>query len=82
MREEGSRILEDQKLKIIMTEASVRTQWVDISKGIGILLVVYGHVQQGLYLCGMHIPEFFLSVEKNIYTVFTCNCSFSFPGFL
>lgn len=30
---------------------TMRESWVDYAKGIGILLVVFGHVNRGLRLC-------------------------------
>lgn len=32
-----------------------RTDWVDYAKGIGIILVVYGHVARGLYTAGLEV---------------------------
>ena len=34
-----------------------RSDWVDYAKGIGIILVVYGHVARGLFNAGMDMPE-------------------------
>ena len=51
-----------------MTPAAERLQWVDVAKGVGILLVVYGHVQQGLYLAGMKVPQCFFYAERIIYS--------------
>lgn len=36
---------------------STRTDWVDIAKAIGIILVVYGHVARGLFNAGIEMPE-------------------------
>ena len=44
-----------------------RLDWVDIAKGIGILLVIYGHVQQGIYLSGMD-ARYFMHAENIIYS--------------
>jgi fucose 4-O-acetylase-like acetyltransferase len=57
-----------------------RSDWADIAKGIGILLVVYGHVQQGLFLSGMKIPEYFFYTEKIIYS-FHMQLFFFISGF-
>lgn len=35
----------------------IRADWVDYAKGIGIILVVYGHVARGLYNAGVALPE-------------------------
>jgi len=43
-----------------MTALAERSQWVDVEKGLGILLVAYGHVQQGLYRAGLNVPVFFM----------------------
>ncbi len=45
-----------------------RENWVDIAKGIGIVLVVYGHVARGLF--NAEIPlnyDFYKSIDKLIY---------------
>lgn len=44
-----------------MNKQSTRIEWVDISKGIGIILVVAGHVfqEQSRYIYWFHIPLFF-----------------------
>jgi len=51
----------------------MRTNWIDVSKGIGILLVYYGHMlerfadlhlessfSQWVYLYSFHMPAFFI----------------------
>ncbi|MGR8998722.1 MAG: acyltransferase family protein [Gammaproteobacteria bacterium] len=44
-------------------------QWVDYAKGIGILLVVYGHVARGLFNSGLVMDEaFFKRVDSVIYS--------------
>lgn len=63
-----------------MTASTERSEWVDIAKGIGILLVVYGHVQQGLYLSGMNVPPSFFYTEKIIYS-FHMQLFFFLSGF-
>lgn len=35
----------------------MRESWVDYAKGIGIILVVFGHVNRGLYSAGIHVSE-------------------------
>jgi fucose 4-O-acetylase-like acetyltransferase len=34
-----------------------RAPWVDYAKGIGIILVVYGHVSRGLFNAGLEMSE-------------------------
>lgn len=36
---------------------NARENWVDYAKGIGIILVVYGHVARGIYNSGIYIPQ-------------------------
>ncbi|WP_019026669.1 acyltransferase family protein [Colwellia piezophila] len=43
-----------------------RTDWVDYAKGIGIILVVYGHVARGLFDAGINIPESFYRLSDSI----------------
>ncbi len=46
-----------------------RTDWVDYAKGIGIILVVYGHVARGVYNAGIYIPEaFYKLADSTIYS--------------
>jgi fucose 4-O-acetylase-like acetyltransferase len=45
-----------------------RSNWVDYGKGIGIILVVYGHLQSSAYHMGIKVPEqFFLLSDSIIY---------------
>ncbi|MDP9705011.1 acyltransferase family protein [Rahnella aceris] len=47
----------------------MREQWVDYAKGIGIILVVIGHVNRGLDSAGIYISEpFFKMFDSIIYT--------------
>lgn len=51
------------------TAPAARDTWVDLAKGIGILLVVYGHVARGLY--NAHIPMdegLYQAVDAAIYS--------------
>jgi len=41
----------------------MRTRWVDIAKGIGIILVVYGHVLRGLHEANLEMSEKFFEVS-------------------
>ena len=46
-----------------------RHAWVDYAKGIGILLVVYGHIARGVYSAGIEFDEqWFKLVDSVIYT--------------
>lgn len=46
-----------------------RTNWVDYTKAIGIILVVYGHVARGLYNAGIDIPEsIYLLADSIVYS--------------
>lgn len=48
---------------------SARTEWVDYAKGIGIILVVYGHVARGVHAAGLPIEEsWFRLVDSVIYS--------------
>jgi fucose 4-O-acetylase-like acetyltransferase len=43
-----------------------RIAWVDYAKGIGILLVVYGHLLSSAYHAGLQIPEHFFALSDSI----------------
>jgi len=43
-----------------------RQNWVDYGKGIGILLVVYGHLLSSGYHAGLNIPEHFFRLSDSI----------------
>lgn len=46
-----------------------RTPWIDIAKGIGILLVVYGHVARGVVSAGLPMdPGVFAAIDRAIYS--------------
>ncbi len=48
---------------------SARTEWVDYAKGIGIVLVVFGHVARGVHTAGLPIDEgLFRLVDSVIYS--------------
>lgn len=48
---------------------SQRNSWADICKGIGIILVVYGHVQRGLFNAGFEMNEHqYKLIDSIIYT--------------
>ncbi|WP_373393578.1 acyltransferase family protein [Raoultella ornithinolytica] len=47
----------------------MRDTWVDYAKALGIILVVTGHVNRGLYSSGIYISkEFFILLDSVIYT--------------
>ncbi len=47
---------------------ATRSDWIDIAKGLGILLVVYGHVARGLFNGGVPMdPWWFTTVDSAIY---------------
>lgn len=43
-----------------------RTDWVDYAKGIGILLVVYGHVARGLFNANIDMPTAFYHMADSV----------------
>jgi len=43
-----------------------RTNWVDYGKGIGIILVVYGHLLSSAYHAGVKVPEHFFALSDSI----------------
>lgn len=45
---------------------SNRDNWVDCAKGIGIILVVYGHVARGLVKAGIEVPVDFYNLTDSI----------------
>lgn len=46
-----------------------RHDWIDVAKGIGILLVVYGHVARGVFSANLGMdPDFFIVVDRFIYS--------------
>ena len=45
---------------------STRTDWVDYAKGIGIFLVVYGHLLSSGYHAGLSIPKHFFELSDSI----------------
>lgn len=44
----------------------MREAWVDYAKGIGIILVVFGHVNRGLYSAGIHLSEPFYQLTDSV----------------
>ncbi|UTW44887.1 acyltransferase [bacterium SCSIO 12696] len=49
-----------------LQENTERQNWVDYAKGIGIILVVYGHVVRGLYSAGIPISERFYQISDSV----------------
>jgi len=45
---------------------NTRTDWVDYAKGIGIILVVYGHLLSSGYHAGLAIPKHFFELSDSI----------------
>lgn len=46
----------------------MRETWVDYAKGIGIILVVFGHANRGLYSSGIYIsPEIYHYLDNVIF---------------
>jgi fucose 4-O-acetylase-like acetyltransferase len=54
-------------MEIEQQQNQQRMDWVDFARGIGILLVVFNHVQHGLYRVGINGPKFLFYVEQVIY---------------
>lgn len=53
----------------VLTGPHPRLEWVDYAKGIGIILVVYGHVLRGIKDAAMGIsPEFFYYSDNIVYS--------------
>lgn len=47
----------------------MRESWVDYAKGIGIILVVFGHVNRGLYSSGIYLSEgIYKTIDNFIYS--------------
>lgn len=52
-----------------MQKEESRHDWIDVAKGIGILLVVYGHVARGVFNANLGMdPDFFFVVDRFIYS--------------
>lgn len=50
----------------ISTNTETRSTWVDYAKGIGIILVVYGHLLSSGYHAGLKIPPGFFALSDSI----------------
>ncbi|HET9912190.1 MAG TPA: acyltransferase [Anaerolineales bacterium] len=50
----------------ISKQAETRADWVDYAKGIGIILVVYGHLLSSAYHAGLNIPSDFFAYSDSI----------------
>nr|WP_276330832.1 acyltransferase family protein [Serratia inhibens] len=44
----------------------MREAWVDYAKGIGIILVVFDHVNRGLYSANIHLSESFYQLTDSV----------------
>ena len=58
-----------------------RLDWIDYAKGIGIILVVYGHVLRGIYNAEMHLSEIFYNVSDSLVYGFHMPLFFFLSGF-
>ena len=58
-----------------------RTDWVDYAKGIGIILVVYGHLLSSGYHAGLRIPDHFFKLSDSIIYGFHMPLFFLLSGF-
>lgn len=55
--------------RAVQPQSGNRYRWVDLAKGIGILLVVYGHIARGIYSAGIEFSErWFKLADSIIYT--------------
>ncbi len=62
-------LLDQSIRKIELDRAGARSLWVDYAKGIGIILVVYGHVAHGIFSAGLNMDKsMFMLVESVIYS--------------
>lgn len=48
------------------SEPKYRDTWADTAKGIGIILVVYGHAARGIYASGFDIPSSFYGIVDSV----------------
>ena len=51
-----------------VTTGGRRIQWIDVARGIGIILVVLGHVERGLVSAHIAVASFWQAVDFGIYT--------------
>jgi fucose 4-O-acetylase-like acetyltransferase len=59
-----------------------RKEWIDYAKGIGIILVVYGHLLSSGYHDGLNIPGHFYELSRNIIYSFHMPLFFLLSGLL
>lgn len=57
-----------------------RKEWVDKAKGIGVLLVVFGHVDSGLYHAGIEMPRDLHGLVKSVIYAFHMPLFFLLSG--
>ena len=63
-------------------EPKSRQPWVDIAKGVGIVLVVFGHVSRGLSNAGFELPQpWFQAIDQLVYS-FHVPLFFAISGWL
>ncbi len=59
---------------------NARTDWVDYAKGIGIILVVYGHLLSSGYHAGLEIPQHFFELSDSMVYTFHMPLFFLLAG--
>jgi fucose 4-O-acetylase-like acetyltransferase len=57
-----------------------RTEWIDYTKALGIMLVVYAHVARGLYNAGISIPRQFYELTDSVIYSFVMPLFFFLSG--
>ena len=60
--------------------SNARKDWVDYAKGIGIILVVYGHLLSSGYHAGLSIPKHFFELSDSIVYTFHMPLFFLLSG--
>jgi fucose 4-O-acetylase-like acetyltransferase len=64
------------------TATNQRMDWIDYGKGIGIILVVYGHLLSSAYHAGIKVPEHFFALSDSILYGFHMPLFFLLSGLL
>jgi len=59
-----------------------RQDWIDYAKGMGIIMVVYGHVLRGIHNAGFQLSDFFFNVSDTLIYGFHMPLFFFLSGFL
>jgi fucose 4-O-acetylase-like acetyltransferase len=60
--------------------AQQRNEWIDYTKALGIMLVVYAHVARGLYNAGVAIPKSFFELTDSVIYSFVMPLFFFLSG--